>query len=47
MKGSYNPVFGESFVVPCHGPRDEVLLGVYTGDEERGKLIGEPSKENP
>lgn len=41
VKGGLSPNFGESFVVPCQGPRDAVMVGVYSGNEERGKLIGE------
>lgn len=26
-----DPSFGEAFVVPCQGPRDAVVLGVYGG----------------
>ena len=44
IRGGANPVFRESLVVPCQGPRDAIVLGVYyktAGDNLA--LLGEPT----
>lgn len=30
-KSGVDPSFGDAFVVPCQGPRDAVVIGVYGG----------------
>eukprot|EP00752_Nemacystus_decipiens_P005964 g5386.t1 len=41
IQGGANPAFHETFVVPCQGPRDAVVLEVFFGEGEKALSIGE------
>eukprot|EP00903_Cladosiphon_okamuranus_P018091 g16649.t1 len=41
IQGGANPAFHETFVVPCQGPRDAVVLEIFFGEGEKALSIGE------
>ncbi|CAN0366229.1 unnamed protein product [Pylaiella littoralis] len=41
VQGGTNPGFHETFVVPCQGPRDALVLEIFFGEGEKARSIGE------